>query len=155
MIRNKSFKVRICDPRYESRIRSVGYQSNLFGVRICSHDTVRIHGFAKRIHVFTNLLYDSRILRIYYFISISFGGAREKQDKRVQKKTFLIWDWKIVLLQDQVCTFVSSRQNRKTRNSKENTTYCITYFLVNGQSLQKDNNKIKTGFLVTLQYQQI
>jgi hypothetical protein len=140
MIRNKSFKVRICDPRYESRIRSVGYQSNLFGVRICSHDTVRIHGFAKRIHV---------------FISITFGGAIEKQDKRVQKKTFLIWDWKIVLLQDQVCTFVSSRQNRKTRNSKENTTYCITYFLVNGQSLQKDNNKIKTGFLVTLQYQQI
>ncbi len=31
-------------------------------IRIRSHDTVRIHGFAKRIHVFTNLLYESRIL---------------------------------------------------------------------------------------------
>ncbi len=30
--------------------------------RIRGHNTVRIHGFAKRIHVFTNLLYDSRIL---------------------------------------------------------------------------------------------
>jgi hypothetical protein len=42
-IRNESFQVRIRDPRYES---------NLFK-----------SGFAKRIHVFTNLLYDSRILR--------------------------------------------------------------------------------------------
>ncbi len=48
--------------QYESRIRIVGYESKLFGVRICGHDTVRIHGFVKRIHVFTNLLYDSRIL---------------------------------------------------------------------------------------------
>jgi hypothetical protein len=29
------------------------------------HDTVRIHGFAKRIHVFTNLLYESRNLSKY------------------------------------------------------------------------------------------
>ncbi len=48
--------------RYESRIRFVRHKTNLFEVRICSHDTVRIHGFAKRIHVFTNLLYNSRIL---------------------------------------------------------------------------------------------
>jgi hypothetical protein len=27
------------------------------------YESIRIHGFAKRIHVFTNLLYDSRILR--------------------------------------------------------------------------------------------
>ncbi len=42
--------------RYESRICIVGYESNLFGVRIRGHDTVRIH-------VFTNLLYKSSILR--------------------------------------------------------------------------------------------
>jgi hypothetical protein len=43
-------------------IRQSRYETNLFGVRIHDHDTKRIHGFAKRIHVFTNLLYDSRIL---------------------------------------------------------------------------------------------
>ncbi len=41
--------------RYESGIRIIRYKSNLFEVRIHTHDTVRIH-------VFTNLLYDSRIL---------------------------------------------------------------------------------------------
>ncbi len=45
-IQNEYFKVRIRDPRYET---------NLFEVRIRSYDTVRIH-------VFTNLLYESRIL---------------------------------------------------------------------------------------------
>ena len=39
-------------------------KTNLLEVRIRSHDTVRIHGFAKQIHVFTNLLYESRILSI-------------------------------------------------------------------------------------------
>jgi hypothetical protein len=39
------------------------YETNLFGVRIRDYDTKRIHGFAKRIHVFTNLLYESRILK--------------------------------------------------------------------------------------------
>ncbi len=37
-------------------------ESNLFEVRIHSHDTVQIHGFVSQIHVFTNLLYDSCIL---------------------------------------------------------------------------------------------
>jgi hypothetical protein len=36
-------------------IRQSRYETNLFGVRIRDHDT-------KQIHVFTNLLYDSRIL---------------------------------------------------------------------------------------------
>jgi hypothetical protein len=53
----------------ESRIRIVGYESNLFGVRICGHDTVRIHGFAKWIHVFMNLLYDSCILMFLTFLT--------------------------------------------------------------------------------------
>jgi hypothetical protein len=43
-------------------IRQSWYKTNLFWVRIHDHDTKRIHGFAKWIHVFTNLLYDSRIL---------------------------------------------------------------------------------------------
>jgi hypothetical protein len=51
--------------RYESRIRFVRHETNLFEVRIRIHNTVRIHGFAKRIHVLTNLLYDSRILKLY------------------------------------------------------------------------------------------
>ncbi len=45
-----------------SRICQSRNETNLFGVRIRDYDTKRIHGFAKRIHVFTNLLYDSRIL---------------------------------------------------------------------------------------------
>ncbi len=48
--------------RYKSRISFVRHKLKLFGVRICDHKTKQIHGFAKRIHVFTNLLYDSRIL---------------------------------------------------------------------------------------------
>ena len=44
--------------RYESRIRG--------------HDTVRIHGFAKRIHVFTNLLYESRNLTFWVFDFLIF-----------------------------------------------------------------------------------
>jgi hypothetical protein len=44
------------------RIRQSRNKTNLFGVRIRDYDTKRIHGFAKRIHVFTNLLYKSRIL---------------------------------------------------------------------------------------------
>ncbi len=59
--------LRIHDPRI--RIPFIRHKSNLFGVRIRSHDTVRIHGFAKRIHVFMNLLYDSRILIVYSFNS--------------------------------------------------------------------------------------
>jgi hypothetical protein len=47
------------------RICIVKHESNLFGVRICDHETIQIHGFAKRIHVFMNLLYDSRILTYY------------------------------------------------------------------------------------------
>jgi hypothetical protein len=52
-IRNESFRVRICDPRYES---------NLFKSVFMTYESIRIHGFAKRIHVFMNILYDSRIL---------------------------------------------------------------------------------------------
>ncbi len=48
---------------YESRVHFVRQGSNLFGVRIHDHYTIRIHGFAKQIHVFTNLLYDSRNLK--------------------------------------------------------------------------------------------
>jgi len=43
-----------------SGIRQSQYKSNLFGVRIRDHGT-------KRIHVFTNLLYDSRNLSNYSF----------------------------------------------------------------------------------------
>jgi hypothetical protein len=53
---------------HESRIHIVRHGSNLFGVRICDHDTIRIHGFAKRIHVFNILLYDFRILISYTLI---------------------------------------------------------------------------------------
>ncbi len=42
-----------CDPRYEL---------NLFKSGFVTYESIRIHGFAKRIHVFTNLLYESRIL---------------------------------------------------------------------------------------------
>ena len=44
----------------------IQYKTNLFGVRIRDYDTKRIHGFAKRIHVFTNLLYESRILSFFF-----------------------------------------------------------------------------------------
>jgi hypothetical protein len=47
------------------------YETNLFGVRIRDYDTKRIHGFAKQIHVFTNLLYDSRILKNNPLCSVS------------------------------------------------------------------------------------
>ncbi len=40
---------------YKSRIRFIRHGSNLFGERICDHDTIGIH-------VFTNLLYNSRNL---------------------------------------------------------------------------------------------
>jgi hypothetical protein len=52
---------------HESRIHIVRHGSNLFGVRIRDHDTIRIHGFAKRIHVFTILLYNSLILKTNTF----------------------------------------------------------------------------------------
>ncbi len=57
---NKSKQISSC------RICFVEPETNLFGVRICDNYTKWIHGFAKRIHVFTNLLYDSRILRYNY-----------------------------------------------------------------------------------------
>ena len=43
------------------RIRQSRNETNLFGVRICDYDT-------KPIHVFTNLLYDSRILTFFPFL---------------------------------------------------------------------------------------
>ena len=55
-IRNESFKVRICDLRIDT---------NLFKSGFVTYESIRIHGFAKRIHVFTNLLYESRILKKY------------------------------------------------------------------------------------------
>jgi hypothetical protein len=62
--RNESFE-NIKDSWFTIRNESgfVNHETNLFGVRIRDYDTKRIHGFAKRILVFTNLLYDSRILR--------------------------------------------------------------------------------------------
>ncbi len=47
------------------RICIVKHKSNLFGVRICDRKMIRIHGFSKQILVFTNLLYDSRILKFW------------------------------------------------------------------------------------------
>ncbi len=44
------------------RIRFVRHELNLFGVRICDYET-------KRIHVFTNLLYDSRILSFLHIFN--------------------------------------------------------------------------------------
>jgi len=41
--------------QYKSRIHFVRYALNLFGVRICDHDIIQVHGFAKQIHVFLNL----------------------------------------------------------------------------------------------------
>jgi hypothetical protein len=49
-----------------SRICQSRNEANLFGVRIRDYNTKWMHGFAKRIHVFTNLLYDFRIL--HYFL---------------------------------------------------------------------------------------
>jgi hypothetical protein len=53
-------------PNLWSWIRQSRNETNLFGVRIRDYNTKQIHGFAKRIHVFTNLLYDSRILKLLY-----------------------------------------------------------------------------------------
>ncbi len=44
----------ICDSQYETNLLKSGF---------VIHNTVRIHGFVKQIHVFTNLLYESRNLR--------------------------------------------------------------------------------------------
>jgi hypothetical protein len=53
------------NPRFESlRIGLANPDSQICAVRIRDYDTKRIHGFAKRIHVFTNLLYYSRILSL-------------------------------------------------------------------------------------------
>ncbi len=41
---------------------------NLFKSGFVIHDTVRIHGFTKQIHVFTNLLYESRNLTFYIVV---------------------------------------------------------------------------------------
>ncbi len=57
--------------QYESRIGFVRHRSNLFGVRICDHDTIQTHGFMKKIHVFTNLLYDSRTLNVDTFSNLN------------------------------------------------------------------------------------
>ena len=61
------------------RIRQSQNETNLFGVRICDYDT-------KRIHIFTNLLYESRILTILYctvdsFLSYLFDEFHLKFDK--------------------------------------------------------------------------
>ena len=49
-------------------IRDSRYKTNLLKSGFVIHDTVRIHGFAKRIHVFTNLLYESRNLKNYTYL---------------------------------------------------------------------------------------
>ena len=55
-------------------IRDSRYKTNLFKSGFVIHDTVRIHGFAKRIHVFTNLLYESRNLN-FYVLGISYNES--------------------------------------------------------------------------------
>ncbi len=59
---NESTKWFVIHDTKQIRICFVRHESNLFEVRIHYHDTKRIHGFAKRTHIFTNLLYNSRIL---------------------------------------------------------------------------------------------
>ena len=72
------------------RIHIVRHESNLFEVRICGHNTVQIHGFAKRIHVFMNLLYDSRILAK----TLLFIGQVGHEDLKHMLKDL---SWKIYL----------------------------------------------------------
>ena len=78
-IRNESFKVRIRDPRYDT---------NLFKPGFVTYESIRIHGFAKRIHVFTNLLYESRILsnygRTYTIRILEICGRTQTSDHSYQ-----------------------------------------------------------------------
>jgi hypothetical protein len=54
---NQRFEsLRIGLANLRSRIHQSRNETNLFGVRIRAHDTKQIPGFAKGIHVFTNLL---------------------------------------------------------------------------------------------------
>ncbi len=61
---------------YESRICIVRYKFNLFEVRIRSHNMVQINGFAKRVRVFKNLLYQR--------FSIYFSIRRYANTKRLR-----------------------------------------------------------------------
>jgi hypothetical protein len=63
----------------------VRHESNLFGFRIRDHDIKRIHGFAKRIHVFTNLLYDSRKSLITLQVPKKPAGKRGRPRKQPSK----------------------------------------------------------------------
>ncbi len=71
--------------RYESRIRCVRHKTNLFGVRIRDHETKRIHGFAKQIHVsYTNLI---RIPHPYYVLSYLFSFHQQSSTNVVLEHT--------------------------------------------------------------------
>ena len=72
-------------------IRQSWNETNLFGVRICAHDTKQIPGFAKGIHVFTNLLFNSRILIKITWIPGLFPGAGEPMAQR--STSGVPWDW--------------------------------------------------------------
>ncbi len=54
------------------RIRQSRNETNLLKSGFVIHNTVRIHGFAKRIHVFTNLLYESRNLSFDVLIKVIY-----------------------------------------------------------------------------------
>jgi hypothetical protein len=76
MIRTKSFSIGIRDPRYEL---------NLFKSGFVTYESIRIH-------VFTNLLYDSRILRNFSFEKREREGGESDRLGYVQTlNSFLIW----------------------------------------------------------------
>ena len=83
---NESFKVRIRDPRYDT---------NLFKSGFVTYESIRIHGFAKQIHVFTNLLYESRILinlssiLLYFVLDDNFFYLNYKNWQKLPIKNVL------------------------------------------------------------------
>ncbi len=92
--RIRIFNVRTCESGFAnlwSRIRQPWNETYLFGVRIPAHDTKQIPGFAKGIHVFTNLLYDSRILIKITWIPGLFPGAGESTAQH--STSGVPWDW--------------------------------------------------------------
>jgi hypothetical protein len=59
--------------RYEPNLFKSGFvihDTSLFKSGFVTYKSIRIHGFAKQFHVFTNLLYKSRILIFFTFFQI-------------------------------------------------------------------------------------
>jgi hypothetical protein len=66
------------------------HRSNLFGARMCGHHTVRIHGFAKRIHMYTIPSYHSCNLNKYLAKAFSVelvGGSKVPRTEHYTKKS--------------------------------------------------------------------